>query len=120
MGGAFQFVLARVSFALVRLTISVSDPSGRRSRYIPGHLSSGMMRGSSVREAGFEARKMGIVSVTRVAGAGLIAGVLGEWPVTLRNVPAGDRPALDVPLTRYRALATRHLSPQNRAVDRSG
>ena len=49
-----------------------------------------------------------------------MAGVLGGAPVTLRTAPAGARPALDVPLTRYRALATRHLSPQYRAVDRWG
>jgi hypothetical protein len=78
------------------------------------------MRGSSVREGGFEAREIGVVSVTRVAGAGLEAGALGEVPVTLRTAPAGARPALDVPLTRDRALATRHLSPQYRAVDRRG
>jgi hypothetical protein len=105
------------SFALVRWTITDSEPSGRRRRYMPGHLSSGTMRGSSVREAGFEAREMGVVSVTRVAGAG---SALGGAPVTLRTAPAGGRPALNVPLTRHRALATRHLSPQYRAVDHWG
>jgi hypothetical protein len=86
--------------------MSESEPSGWRRRYMPGHLASGTMRGSSVGEAGLEAREMGVVSVTRVAGAGLEEGALGEVPVTLRTAPAGARPALDVPLTRDRALAT--------------
>lgn len=82
-------MLTSASFALVRLTITDSEPSGRRSRYMPGHLSSGMMRGSRVGELGFEAREMGVGSVTRVAGAGLVAGALGGWSVTLRTAPAG-------------------------------
>ena len=49
-----------------------------------------------------------------------MAGVLGGAPVTLRTAPAGARPALDVPLTRDRALATRHRSPQYLAVERWG
>ena len=43
-------------------------------------------------------------------------GALGGAPVTLRTAPAGAGPTLDGPLIRYRALATRHLSPQYRAV----
>src|SRR5262249_26244405 len=37
---------ASASLARVRLTMSLSVPSGRRSRYIPGQRSSGTMRGS--------------------------------------------------------------------------
>ena len=37
---------ARASRTLVRFTISVSVPSGRLMRHIPGHLASGTMRGS--------------------------------------------------------------------------
>jgi len=40
------------SLAGVRLTMSLSRPSGSRSRYMSGHLASGTMRGSS-----FEARR---------------------------------------------------------------
>src|SRR5262245_65400494 len=39
---------SKASLARVRLTISVSDPSGLLTRYMPGHFGSGAMRGSSL------------------------------------------------------------------------
>jgi hypothetical protein len=61
---------ASASLARVRLTMTDSDPSGRHSRYMPGHLASGTMPSGR----GFDSRLMGLVSVTECPSA---AGELG-------------------------------------------
>ena len=66
------------SFARARLTIADSDPSGRRSRYMPGHLASGTMPPGK----GFDSRLMGLVSVTECPSA---AGELGVMACYANN-----------------------------------
>src|SRR5215472_902197 len=62
------------SFARVRLTMSDSEPSIRRTRYMPGHFGSGTMRGS----------KTGFLGEARPVFSGLETIVLSReisaWP----------------------------------------
>src|SRR5262249_18493468 len=64
----------RASFARVRFIMLESEPSGRRTRYMPGHLGSGTMRGS----------KTGFLGEARPVFSGLETIVLSReisaWP----------------------------------------
>src|SRR5215831_20603152 len=105
---------SKASLARVRLTISVSDPSGLLTRYIPGHFGSGTMRGSSlgglrlsVTLCGFcpSDKETGVVTL-RTASAAALGRVAA--------VPIG------IPRSRARCAATLQRGLQKRAVERLG
>ena len=105
---------SKASLARVRLTISVSDPSGLLTRYMPGHFASGTMRGSAL------------------GGLRLSVTFCGFWPsdketgvVTLRTASAAalGRVAavpIGIPRSRARCAATLQRGLQKRAVERLG
>jgi hypothetical protein len=98
----------------VKFAMSESEPSGRLTRYMPGHFGSGTMCGSSLR--GLR------LSVTL---CGFCPSDISMGAVTLRTAPGatlGRVAALvrGVPRSRLRFAATRHRGPQKRAVERWG
>src|SRR5262249_7326032 len=105
---------SKASLARVRLTISVSDPSGLLTRYMPGHLGSGTMRGSSL--GGLRLS----VTFCRFCPSDKETGV-----VTLRTASAAalGRVAavrIGIPRSRARCAATLQRGLQKRAVERCG
>jgi hypothetical protein len=96
-----------VSFALVRLTMSVRLPSGRRSRYMRAHFSSGTT----------ECRRV-TLRVLVAASAFFVSGACGCAPDSLCKA-GGPSDGVLAPLLAlqlvFRCAATRHLEPQNRA-----
>src|SRR5262252_6847604 len=92
---------SKASLARVRLSISVSDPSGLLTRYMPGHFGSGTIRGSSLRGLRLS------VTFRRFCPSDKETGV-----VTLRTASAAalgrvTAILIDVPRLRVRCAATR-------------
>jgi hypothetical protein len=112
---AHDVTSASASLARVRFTMSVSVPSGRLIRYMPGHLVSGMMAKASSRCVTLRC----FVAADTFFGSGLAqctlepfceggGGCAGVWAAELALQPV------------FRCAATRQVGRQKRADRRRG
>jgi hypothetical protein len=85
------------SLARVRFTNTESDPSGRRTRYMPGHLVSGTMSGLSVTEGGrgrastLRGYDGACYAKNRTSRA--LTGLWGAWSAGLEHGLRGNGPS---------------------------
>src|SRR5262249_33975071 len=105
---------ASASFARIKLTMSESPPPSSGMRYMPGHLGSARILGSSLRDLCFRVTLCGFCPADMTWGA-----VTQRTPsgATLGRVAAI---LICVPRSRARRAATRHRGLQKRAVERCG
>jgi hypothetical protein len=107
---AHDITSASASLARVRFTMSVSVPSGRLIRYMPGHLASGMLAKASCRRVTLRC----FVAADAFFGSGLAecafkpfceadGGCAGVWAAELALQPV------------FRCAATRQVGRQKRA-----
>src|SRR5262249_31720909 len=104
----------KASLARVRLTISVSDPSGLLTRYMPGHFGSGTMRGSNLARLRLSVTLCGFCPPDIPMGAVTLRTASVATPGRVTAILIG------IPRSRARCAATLQRGLQKRAVQRCG